>query len=152
SLEIAAPVRERMFAPGYNLVLARLDVEVDNIRAALEWTALAGEAELGLRLAAMMGSFWIFRGHFREGRQWLERLLALTDAAPTALRAAAMVRAGWMAALLDEPEPATRLLKEGLGVAQAVPDSWIEALALLGLATVELQRGAFAEAMAWSDR
>ena len=45
ALKLAAPVRERQFAPGYNLVLARLDAELDNIRAALEWAELAGEAE-----------------------------------------------------------------------------------------------------------
>ncbi len=152
ALEIAAPVRERQFAPGFNLLLARLDAEVDNIRAALEWTASAGEAELGLRLATMMGSFWIFRGHFREGRQWLERFLTQIDPAPTALRTASMVRAGWMATLQGEPEPATMYLTEGLSLARAVPVPWMEALALLGLGTVELQRGAYTQAVAWSDQ
>ena len=151
ALDLAAPVRGRQFAPGYNLVLARLDAELDNVRAALEWAELAGEAETGLRLATAMGSFWIFRGHFREGRQWLERFLARTDQEPSALRAAAMMRAGWMATLQGEVEPAEPLLTEALSVAGEVAAPWPEALALLGLGMVELQRGAYARAATWSE-
>lgn len=57
--------------------LARLDAELDNLRAALEWSLNpAVESELGLRLASALGEFWFYQGFMREGRAWLERTLA----------------------------------------------------------------------------
>lgn len=152
ALVLAAPVRNRQFAPGYQRVLARLDTELDNVRAALAWSETAGEAEIGLQLATTMGSFWIFRGHYREGRGWLERALARADPAPMALRAGALIRAGWLANLQGDSDAAERMLSDGLGVARAVAAQWVEALALLGLGMMELQRGAYERAAAWSDR
>lgn len=54
----------------------RLDAERDNLRAALAWAAESGETEVGLRIAAALWVYWLWRGHGREGRDHLERLLA----------------------------------------------------------------------------
>jgi tetratricopeptide (TPR) repeat protein len=60
-----------------------LEREHDNLRAALAWSLTdIGSSREGLRLAAALWRFWYVRGHFREGRDWLERLLA--RAAPPA--------------------------------------------------------------------
>ena len=57
-------------------MLNRLEIEHDNIRAALQW-CLSDEAdsELSLRLAAELGWFWFVRGHWEEGRRWLRSAL-----------------------------------------------------------------------------
>jgi hypothetical protein len=72
--------------------LARLDAEVDNLRAALE-TGLTAEPEAAVRLAVALAPYWDFRGLFREGADWLERGLA-TGAATGRLRAAALAALG----------------------------------------------------------
>ncbi|MDQ2651920.1 MAG: helix-turn-helix domain-containing protein, partial [Chloroflexota bacterium] len=79
--------------------LAMLDMEQDNIRAALTWAIAQAEhdagagalaqavpaAEIALRLACAMWWYWETRGHYAEGQQWLERALACaTD--PTSQR------------------------------------------------------------------
>ncbi|MFN8516289.1 MAG: BTAD domain-containing putative transcriptional regulator [Chloroflexia bacterium] len=61
--------------------------EQDNFRAALDWTSAHGDAEAGLRLAIGLAPFWWARGSLREGRRWLETMLALPGGAPTALQA-----------------------------------------------------------------
>jgi predicted ATPase/DNA-binding SARP family transcriptional activator len=65
--------------------LRRLDLERDNLRAALT-TAMSADPQTGLRLAASLWRFWLMRGYLAEGYRWL---VASLSAAPehTAARA-----------------------------------------------------------------
>jgi predicted ATPase/DNA-binding SARP family transcriptional activator len=69
--------------------LRRLDLERDNLRAALA-SALADDPQLALRLAVALWRFWLMRGYLAEGYRWLAASLA---AAPehTADRARALL-------------------------------------------------------------
>src|SRR6266480_673141 len=67
--------------------LERLDVEHDNIRAALAWATAAGEVELALRLAGALVRFWSTRGLMREGRTRLAGALASPEGVAPALLA-----------------------------------------------------------------
>jgi predicted ATPase len=51
--------------------LARIEVEHDNLRAALEWAHDSGEDELVLRLVAALRQYWIIRGSYHELDTWL---------------------------------------------------------------------------------
>ncbi|HEX8683230.1 MAG TPA: BTAD domain-containing putative transcriptional regulator, partial [Ardenticatenaceae bacterium] len=59
--------------------LEQLEQELDNLRAAFEWSfatnppAPPERVEGGLRAAASIYRFWQGRGHLVEGRMWLER-------------------------------------------------------------------------------
>lgn len=63
--------------------LARLEEEHDNLRAALSWSTGRGEqgdasgAQLAMRTAAALASFWHVRGYLSEGRDQLEKALGL---------------------------------------------------------------------------
>jgi predicted ATPase/DNA-binding XRE family transcriptional regulator len=56
--------------------LDRLDVECDNIRAALSWAQARGFIAMGLYLATDLEMFWIYRAHLREPCFAIENLLA----------------------------------------------------------------------------
>jgi predicted ATPase/transcriptional regulator with XRE-family HTH domain len=56
--------------------LDRLETELDNIRATLEY-ALESNVEAQLRLASALLWFWHIRGHKNEGVDWLERGLSI---------------------------------------------------------------------------
>lgn len=60
------------------LWLNRLQLEHDNLRSALDW-ALSGsrQDDHAQELAAALWWFWTKRGYFTEGRDWLQRALAL---------------------------------------------------------------------------
>ena len=52
--------------------LDRLECELDNLRAALEWAITSRNPEAGLRLASItIGGMWVWRGHVPEGQRWL---------------------------------------------------------------------------------
>ena len=54
--------------------LELLTQEHDNLRAALEWS-IAARDPAGLRIAADLRVFWLFRGYLAEGRRWLQAAL-----------------------------------------------------------------------------
>ena len=59
----------------------RLELDHDNIRAAIEWSLRRDRADLGFRIAAPMWMFWTERGNLPEGRRALEALLELPSGA-----------------------------------------------------------------------
>jgi predicted ATPase/DNA-binding SARP family transcriptional activator/DNA-binding CsgD family transcriptional regulator len=94
-----------------------LEAEHDNMRAALAWATERGETELGLRLAGALGEFWYARGHYGEGKRWLERALAKDGGtAPAAARAKALEAVGWLAIERGEIEEAEIAAEEGLAL------------------------------------
>ncbi|HEV8470743.1 MAG TPA: adenylate/guanylate cyclase domain-containing protein, partial [Candidatus Limnocylindria bacterium] len=54
-----------------------LEVEHDNLRAALESSIADGRGEDACRLVFALWRFWQVRGHLAEGAHWCERVLAL---------------------------------------------------------------------------
>ena len=61
--------------------LDRLDMELDNVRAALNWAENGGSVGAGLHLAAGLRHFWTYRRHLKQGREHVERLLDRPEAA-----------------------------------------------------------------------
>jgi predicted ATPase/class 3 adenylate cyclase len=121
--------------------LERLDVEHDNMRAALTWTLESEEAELGLRLAGTLWRFWWMRGHYGEGRTWLEEALAKDGSAPAA-RAKALEAVGWLADDQGDIDRAVAAAEEGLRIsARAKIPSRLKASFLRMLGSAAYVRG-----------
>ena len=79
--------------------LDQLDTEHDNLRMALDWAESGrGDSAAGLQIAAAIWWFWEQRGHLREGRRRLSRLLdEVPDTQALAIRAKALRGAGALA-------------------------------------------------------
>ena len=78
-----------LFTRGEAPWLARLDAEVDNIRAALDWS-LAADPIQALHAVALLGAFWVIRDGYSEGVERVAAALeAAGDAAPIRDRAGA---------------------------------------------------------------
>jgi predicted ATPase/DNA-binding CsgD family transcriptional regulator len=148
---LAERLAEHIWLPDSDRVLARLDAEHDDMRAALTWAEAVGEVELGMRLARAMVSHWIVRGHLREGRGWLERALEWGAPVPSAVRARVLGGIGWLAQYQGDLDRAEAALHEGLAMAVAVGARLTEARAQNALAFVHLHRGRHAEAAAAMD-
>ncbi len=87
--------------------LDRLEIEHDNVRAALDWAEVA-EPELALRVAAGLGRFWYVRGYLSEGLDRIQRVVAAADGDRAVVANA--VRTGSALALLRGEYPLARSL------------------------------------------
>ncbi len=82
--------------------LERLQLEYDNLRAALHWCLDGdGTIETGVKLAGALAGFWRIRGHVSEGQAWLERARARADEAPPSAHATLLNGSGELAQFQD---------------------------------------------------
>ena len=73
-LDLAEEAAARLAGSEQRAWLDRLDLEHDNLRAALDWATGRPDPELAIRLGFAMWRFWQKRGYLVEGRRRLERI------------------------------------------------------------------------------
>ncbi|HWZ18401.1 MAG TPA: LuxR C-terminal-related transcriptional regulator [Ktedonobacteraceae bacterium] len=122
-------------------VLDQLELEKENLRAALTWLVDSEERELALHLGATLWWFWYARGHLSEGRQWFERSLPGSERVDASVRAKALKSAGWIAFQQKDFDHAETLLSEGLEVYRLLGDKQNIATSLYRLGLVTLAKG-----------
>ncbi|MFC9551415.1 protein kinase [Rhodococcus sp. NPDC056960] len=100
--------------------IARLDLELPNLREALEFSLSAsdGSGAGGLDTAAAMFPFWFSRGLLTEGRRWLERALAGDERQSVALRVKGLYAASILATRQEDLQEATALIEQGRTIAE----------------------------------
>jgi non-specific serine/threonine protein kinase len=128
--------------PDSDRVLALLEAEHANLRAALAWLEDTDEGEALLRLAAALGRFWTGRGYSQESRDWLERALAHDDAA-AGDRAKALVALGVIQIYQGANREAECRLIEGLAGCRALGNALHAVLALIGLSGLAIMQENF---------
>jgi predicted ATPase len=104
--------------PEQDAWLERLEEDHDNIRAALRWALNDGRSDLALAFAGSNATFWWVRGHWSEGRRWLEETLAQPGADDPALRAKALEGAAHLAYRQLDNVRAKALIAEALEIAR----------------------------------
>ncbi|MEB3061216.1 LuxR C-terminal-related transcriptional regulator [Mycolicibacter sp. MYC101] len=107
---------------GHEMVLARADAEIDNLRAAYAWSQENDEAEQALTLASSLLPLWLGHGRIAEGVAWFDNVLR--DSAARGIELARPIRAraladhallnAWGLALnsLDEAQEAVAIARE----------------------------------------
>jgi predicted ATPase/DNA-binding XRE family transcriptional regulator len=145
-LALAEEAEPALTGPDQVAWLDRLEVEHDNLRAALEWASTQGEAELGMRLTGALWQFWWMRGHLSEGRARLAQALVSNDA-PAAIRAKALDGAGALAEAQGDCDQAVALHEAALALHQQLGDQLGCARSLQNLGIIEQHdRGNYARA------
>jgi predicted ATPase/DNA-binding XRE family transcriptional regulator len=130
------------------LWLDRSEVEHDNFRSALAWLIEQGDTEAAKRLTGALHRFWYVRGHLSEGRTWAERVLVGNPPTPDAVRARAVLAAGWLAWVQGDHVHGVDRVTEALAIFRGLAhtDGVAEGLYVLGL--IAEDRGDYREATA----
>ena len=128
--------------------LDRLESELSNLRVALGWFK---ESARGMNLLRMAGSLWRFcylRGHYEEGRRWLEGALVGGDNTPSPARAKAYLGAGAMTFRRCEYERGREQLEEAVATYRMLEDDQGIASASHMLGSIAGERGDYARSEA----
>ncbi len=127
--------------------LARLERELDNLRAAFRWAIGKGEASLAIRLASVLPVIWFLRGDSEEMTRWVERIFDLQDVLSPRERAQALTLRARLAQVLgDNSLAVVRDIEESLALFREVGDESGVARALMSLGNTHRRLGAYDEA------
>jgi predicted ATPase/DNA-binding SARP family transcriptional activator len=121
--------------------LDRLEAEHANLQAALRWASQTGDTDLALLMAARLWRFWQLRGHFAEGRRWLEEVLA-TEESTSMARAKALIGLAGLCYWQGDWDAAEAAYGRARELAKGLDEWWLELEALFGVAfTLACHRG-----------
>jgi predicted ATPase/class 3 adenylate cyclase len=113
--------------------IERLELEMDNLRAALSWGAGTGD---GLALAGDLWRFWFLRGHFAEGSDWLAAALSQNPDADPADRARALNGAGILAETQGRFDLALELQNQSLEISRSLGARWFVGMSLNNIGNI----------------
>jgi predicted ATPase/DNA-binding CsgD family transcriptional regulator len=120
-----------------------LELEHDNLRAALDHSLASGDDESAIRLAAALWSFWLERGYVGEGRRRLRQALDADGGSDPGARARGLTGAGLLAHYDGDYANAEELCRASIAAHTATGDRGGTAAALEGLALSLRTRGDF---------
>ncbi len=149
-LALAEEAAAKLQGPQQATWLERLEMEHDNLRAALGWflerNGDGSSREMALRLGGALWKFWSARGLSSEGRTFLERALAGSEGVAASVRAKALSAAADFALLQSVDDRTEALCQESLVLYRELGDTRGIASSLSMLAWVAERRGNFAAA------
>ncbi len=149
---LAETADAQLSGPDQSSWLERLEVEHDNLRAALQWTIDAGETETGLRLGSALGRFWERHGYSTEGRTWLGALLAVPPLDATALRGRAINIAGNLARAQGDYATAEAMYRDSLAIRETLGDRRGVSASLNNLGVAAKDQGDYVTARTYFER
>jgi predicted ATPase/DNA-binding winged helix-turn-helix (wHTH) protein len=126
--------------------LTHCDVEIDNLRCALDWLFQTLDLDWGLRLSVALFRFWDMREHLTEGRIQLEAVLRLAGARRSKERAKVSHFIGALATAQGDYPAAENFLQQGLSLYEKLGDESGIAVSLNALAVSARDRGDYSEA------
>jgi len=145
-LALARRAAPELQGSGQGHWLVRLERDHENLRAALRWAVERRDGLLALELGVALWWFWNVRGHLREGRQWLEAALALSDGLPERLRAIGLYALGHLAWAQSDFPAAETALEASLALKRSLGDEVGIAAALHRLGAIAGYQGDYERA------
>ena len=140
-----------LVGPQQALWLERLELEHDNLRAALDWSLQQGgdtietqrRMEIALRLVGALRRFWQMHGHLNEGQMFTEKALSASEGILVTVqaRAKALIAAGTLASIQNDHDRTETYCRESLLLFKELGDQQGMALSLFLLSVVPMMKG-----------
>jgi predicted ATPase/DNA-binding winged helix-turn-helix (wHTH) protein len=121
--------------------LSQCDVEIDNLRFALDWLFQTRDLDWGLRLCVALFRFWDMREHLVEGRARLETVLRLAGADHAKERARISLFLGALATTQGDYPAGEQALEQSLSLYEDLGDESGIAASLNALGVSARDRG-----------
>jgi predicted ATPase len=121
--------------------LSQCDVEIDNLRFALDWLFQTRNLDWGLRLCVALFRFWDMREHLVEGRARLETVLRLAGADHAKERARISLFLGALATTQGDYPAGEQALEQSLSLYEDLGDESGIAASLNALGVSARDRG-----------
>ncbi len=139
-VKLAEQAESYIFGDQSAVRFKRLDPELDNIRAAIEWSTSSGKAVAALQIVGSLAYFWFARGlHASEWHDHTQQALARPEGmARTLARAKALNGIGFMYWADIYPTDKRSELEEALSIGRELGDLWNIATALRNLGLTEI--------------
>jgi predicted ATPase/DNA-binding CsgD family transcriptional regulator len=153
-LEFAEQVEPHLFGSEQLLWYDHLERELDNLRAILQAATTGGKevVEVALRLASALRLFWAGRGYLREGRSFLERLLASNQVIAAPIRLKALSALGTILWVQSDALRIALVADEALALAREQGDQYHMTRAMIQQGVVMmLDRRDYAETQVWLE-
>ena len=132
--------------------LRQCDLEIDNLRVALDWLLQEEDLDWGFRLSVALFRFWDMREHLIEGRARLEALLRLAGNERPRERGRVSHFIGALASTQGDFPAAESFLQLGLSIYEELGDETGIAASLNALAISARDRGDYATAQSRFER
>jgi non-specific serine/threonine protein kinase len=151
-LPLAEQADREWAAPGDAASMDDLEIEHDNVRAALGWLIESGDVDSAWRLGSAVWHIWLHRGHVLEARAWLDRCLSLPGDQHSRQLLKLLLGAGVTAHRQGDLVTAEALGQDGLKLAVDRGDNTAASYALLLLGITATARGEYLAARALHQR
>jgi predicted ATPase/transcriptional regulator with XRE-family HTH domain len=144
-LNLAEEAEGKLHGSQQPIWLERLEVELDNLRAALRW-GFESRTEAGFRLASSLWLFWFMHAHFIEGRRWYEDALSLSGDSAPYIRMRLFTGAASIAIGRGDNAQAEMFSDQGLALARELENAWGISMSLHHLGGAFMSQGDYQRA------
>jgi predicted ATPase/transcriptional regulator with XRE-family HTH domain len=137
-LELAKKADREIHGPEQVQWMDRIEIELENYRAALEWCVSNQNTELALQLLNALDWPWWLRGRSTEVRDWFEKIRKMPNSPDQRVALASLLnqmgRQRWLSGNIED---ARSLLEESCSLSLQIGEqgerTWAEALPILGV-------------------
>ena len=146
-VKLAEDVEDQLELVNQGAWLDQLEVEIDNVRAAIDWAMASVQIVLALRLVGALRRFWVIRNHDAEGRERIKAILDHPDAMqPTSARLKTLNTYFFMLWPNGKLNEAESLIEEAIKLGASLGDRRQEAFTLLWAGVSATEKGDYSRA------